>query len=151
MQPCELSSLAQRCLAALKEDIATCGAEIDLAPLPQVTGDPDMLSQAMFELISNAIKYNHPDRPLRVSIRGGKDQNLWWLTISDNGRGLPAVGSQHLFEAFSRFNSEDPDAIGLGLAVCREVAEMHGGVIEPHSLAEGTAFTMRVPTIPPGV
>ncbi len=145
LRDCDLAQLIARHLAALREDLAAIGAEAAVGPLPCVRVDVEMLGQLVAELLSNAIKYRSPERPLRLSITGGSDAAGWWLGIADNGRGLPKIGRQHLFEPFSRFQSEETGAIGLGLAVCREVADMHGGSITPATLETGTRFTLRVP------
>ncbi len=145
LRDCDLAQLIARHLAALRDDLTAIGAETAVAPLPTVRVDVEMLGQALAELLSNAIKYRSPERPLRLSITGGSDAAGWWLSITDNGRGLPKIGGHHLFEPFSRFQSEDSGAIGLGLAVCREVADMHGGTITPTVLESGTRFTLRIP------
>ncbi|HVI51647.1 MAG TPA: ATP-binding protein [Candidatus Sulfotelmatobacter sp.] len=148
--PCNLSQVVERCLSKLSPVIAAASARIDVGDLPMVQADPALIEQALVELISNGIKYRHPDRFPEVAVRGGLDggeagNGGWWLSVSDNGRGLPEVGRQHLFEAFSRLNPDEPAAIGLGLAVCREVAEMHGGAIWADSLESGSVFMIRVP------
>lgn len=142
---CDLQVVLERVRTQLAVPIAESGAVLEIGSLPKVTADAELMEQVLLELLSNALRYRHPERPLLIDIVGGLDQDYWWLKIRDNGRGLPQVGRQHLFEAFCRLNPDDPSAIGLGLAVCREVAEMHGGDIHAESLAEGTAFILRVP------
>jgi len=148
---CDLEQLAHRCMGQLSAVIAEAGAQVDLEELPVVQADSALMEQALLELISNGIKYRHPDRPARVLVRGGVEMAAvgqssgWWLSVSDNGRGLPDVGRHRLFEAFARLNPDDPSSAGLGLAVCREVAEMHGGVIQADSLENGSIFMIHVP------
>jgi len=143
---CDLGLVTKRSLAHLSDAIAESGATVEAGPLPKVQADGALIEQVLTELIGNAVKYRHPDRPVRVQISGGAETDGgWWLTVIDNGRGLPEVGRQHLFEAFARLNPDDPSSAGLGLAVCLEVVEMHGGIIVAESLELGSQFTIRIP------
>lgn len=148
--PCDLTQVAGRAVAKLSALIAEAAAEVEIGELPVVQADAALMEQVVVELVSNAVKYRDPDRRPRVMLRGGLEPDGegrmgWWLSVSDNGRGLPQVGRQHLFEAFSRLDPDRPGAIGLGLAVCREVVEMHGGSILADSLDQGSVFMIRVP------
>jgi len=145
-QPCDLGQVAKRSLAHLSGVISETGATVEVGALPKVEADSQLIEQVLNELLSNAIKYRHPDRATLVALTGGLNEaGGWWLSVSDNGRGLPEMGRQHLFEAFARLDPDNPSSAGLGLAVCREVAEMHGGTIEAQSLEEGSLFIFRVP------
>jgi len=116
--------------------------------LPKVEADSQLIEQVLNELLGNAVKYRHPERVPLVELKAGLDgSGGWWLSVSDNGRGLPEMGRQHLFEAFARLDPDNPSSAGLGLAVCREVAEMHGGTIDAESLDEGSLFILRVPGV----
>jgi signal transduction histidine kinase len=148
-QPCDLGQVAKRSLAHLSGVISETGAIVEVGPLPKVEADSQLIEQVLNELLGNAIKYRHPDRATLVVLTGGLNETGggWWLSVSDNGRGLPEMGRQHLFEPFARLDPDNPRSAGLGLAVCREVAEMHGGTIEAESLDEGSLFTLRVPGV----
>ena len=147
-QPCDLGQVAKRSLAHLSGVISETGATVQVGALPKVEADSQLIEQVLNELLGNAVKYRHPERPPLVELKAGLDgAGGWWLSVSDNGRGLPEVGRQHLFEAFARLDPDNPSSAGLGLAVCREVAEMHGGTIDAESLDEGSLFILRVPGV----
>lgn len=115
---------------------------LELAPdLPEVYGSPDELTQVLFNLLANASKHTEGGK---VSISAELGDGAITVAISDTGSG---ISPEFLPRAFERGAHEDPDGSGLGLALCREIVEGHGGTIRIESeLGAGTTviFTMPV-------
>ncbi|RTQ45673.1 hypothetical protein EJV47_24610 [Hymenobacter gummosus] len=103
-----------------------------------------LLFALFFNLISNAIKYNHPEGT--ITVRGAaQPDGSYQLRIHNTGRPIPAEQLPHLFERFRRFDDGRVEGYGLGLAVVRSVTQFHGIGIEPASDEAGTTFTLTLP------
>jgi signal transduction histidine kinase len=117
------------------------------AGLPAVLADPDLLTRAISNLVSNAIKYSPAGTQVTVSIRS--DQGGVSIEVADHGPGIPASDLDRIFEKFyrvPRVEDADTPGTGLGLALVREVAELHGGAVTVASLpGAGSKFTIQVP------
>jgi PAS domain S-box-containing protein len=109
-------------------------------------GDPVRLSQIIANLLNNAAHYTEPRGNILLEARR-QDAGIA-ITVHDNGRGIPAEALPRLFEMFNR-GAHTPGAggLGIGLALARQLAQMHGGTIEAHSegLGKGSEFTIRLP------
>lgn len=109
-------------------------------------GDADRLGQVLTNLLSNAIAYNRENGTISVELceRDGFAE----IAVRDTGVGIADEDLPHLFERFYRADkarSSDGHS-GLGLAICKEIAETHGGEITAESeLGKGSVFTLRVP------
>ncbi|HXK12394.1 MAG TPA: HAMP domain-containing sensor histidine kinase [Vicinamibacteria bacterium] len=122
--------------------------ELDVAEdLPEMEIDPEALSQALINLLNNAIKYSPQERSIRVSARREGDRVL--VTVKDRGIGIPKSEQKRIFEKFYRVESSLVHATkgsGLGLALVQHIAEAHGGRVEVASApGEGSAFTLSLP------
>jgi heavy metal sensor kinase len=117
------------------------------APAP-VRGDPSRLRQLATNLIDNAIKFTEPGG--RVTLRVEQDGECAILKVDDTGVGISNEHRPHVFE---RFHQADPSrsssGSGLGLSICRWIAEAHGGVIRVESRPDlGSSFTVTLPAAP---
>lgn len=88
-----------------------------------VRGEADGLRLLVRNLIDNAIKYTPPGG--RVDLLTGITDGIAWLTVSDNGPGIPDGDRQRVFDRFFRGGGSDIDGSGLGLAIVREIANRH--------------------------
>jgi two-component system sensor histidine kinase/response regulator len=115
--------------------------------LGPVRGDAVSLSMLVGNLVSNAVKYNKPGGNVKVRI--GRDGQWIILEVSDTGIGIPPDFLPHLFEEFYRAKSPETQNIpgtGLGLVICRKIADELGGSIEVSSKeGEYTTLTVRLP------
>jgi two-component system OmpR family sensor kinase len=120
--------------------------QIDLAPAT-VTGDPDRIAQVITNLLTNAIRYNHDQGVVTVSLRSLPGETV--LTVTDTGIGIPPEHLAHIFERFYRVDnarSRKDGGVGLGLAICKSIVTAHGGQISVSShLNSGTKFEVRLP------
>ena len=109
--------------------------------------DEMKLTLALSNLIENAIKYNHPEGWVRVSLNA--DHQNFFVTVEDNGIGIPEEDQEHIFERFYRVDkshSREIGGTGLGLAIARDAIILHRGAIRVYSKeGEGTTFTVRIP------
>jgi signal transduction histidine kinase len=152
--PLRLDQLIDRTLFRLETIAAGRHIEVkrDYRPgiLP-VVADGELLSRAADNLISNAIKYSAPGKTVTVSIRASSD-NTVSLVVSDEGYGIGDEDLPRVFQKFYRIprpQDADVTGTGLGLALVREVAVLHGGSVTVSSrLHVGSVFTLTIPINP---
>ena len=125
--------------------------EIDIGmppDLPWVMADRSRIAQVLGNLLTNAARHSPESSTIRVSAVPG--EFLVSVSVSDEGRGIPAESLPRLFGKFSRIDGEDQDGdTGLGLAVCKGIVEAHGGRIwaESDGPGLGARFTFTLPTV----
>ena len=109
-----------------------------------MTGSDILLYRLVYNLVENAIKYNHADGTVTVAATR-KDDHIC-LTISDTGSGIPEEMKERIFEPFFRLDKSRSRAlggVGLGLALVREIVSVHGGSITVTSNPSGgTTFAV---------
>ena len=97
--------------------------------LPQVMADPALLERALANLVTNALRYSPPDRPVRLE--AGAFGTHIDLRVIDSGPGVPAIMRDRIFEPFQRLGDNGTDTgVGLGLAVARGFVRAMGGELE---------------------
>ena len=119
-----------------------------LQSLPVLWGDPTMVKRIFLNLLSNAVKFTPPGGDIAISGRLDPDGGLL-LQVRDTGIGIAAENTERVFEPFTRVNG-DPnvahEGTGLGLALVKSMAGLHGGTVELESeLGVGTTVTVRFP------
>jgi len=123
--------------------------------LPRFVGDATLLTMLWQNLIGNAIKFRHVDRPPRIVIdyaQGTGDRDgEWLLSVSDNGIGIATEFVEKVFVIFQRLHLRDAyTGTGVGLAICKKIVEYYGGTIWiDTSYAEGTRFEFTLPIAAP--
>lgn len=115
--------------------------------LPPILVDADLLAHALTNLVANAIKYSPEGADVVISAQAG-EENLF-IAVADQGYGIPPEHQASVFEKFFRVprveDAETPGT-GLGLALVREIAELHGGRVTVESeVGAGSIFTLRLP------
>ena len=130
--PIDLEAVVQRVVVALANSVEQSKAEIKLSKLPTVFGDETAYEQIFGNLISNAITYRDPARPLVIEVMVVPNPalpQLETIMVSDNGLGMSAGAAKKLFLAFQRFRPEIGSGEGIGLAIVRRVVSSLGGKI----------------------
>lgn len=122
----------------------------DLSPdVHFIEVDPSRFKQILINLISNAIKFNKQDGTVSVRFKLAEDRQWFIAEIEDTGIGIPPHQASRLFTKFSQTDataSLNHEGAGLGLALTKELIELHGGVISVTSaLDQGTTFTVKMP------
>ena len=117
----------------------------------QVLGDSGRLQQVIWNLVSNAVKFTPPGG--RVEIRLEPVEAQAQITVSDTGKGIPRNFLPHVFEYFRQADSATTrqfGGLGLGLAIVRQIVELHGGTVRADSSGEGqgATFTVKFPLMP---
>jgi len=155
LAPVDLTLLLDQVLQDYAQRIEDLAAVIEADRLPILICDGLQMRQVLQNLISNALKYHHAERPPRVRITAVtaplNGRPALRLAVADNGIGFDERHSDRIFDPFERLHSNDIyEGSGLGLAICRKVIERHGGQMTASSrLGEGSVFTVFVPLRPP--
>jgi PAS domain S-box-containing protein len=126
-------------------------ATIECGELPTVEGASVLLYQLFYNLLNNSLKFSNAEQPPVIKITsdisriGGKEYAE--INISDNGIGFEQEFAERIFETFLRLNSKDMfEGTGLGLSLCKRIAERHGGFIKAvGELNKGATFVTYLP------
>jgi signal transduction histidine kinase len=154
LQPVDLAAVVRTAI-----DLVTPVAGRDRTPVVvrgtpgpiMITGDPARVQQIVWNLVSNAQKFTPGYGQIDVTV--GTDGKDAVVSVSDNGEGIAPDFLPHVFD---RFRQESDDVtrhhsgLGIGLALARNLTELHGGTIEAHSegKGKGSTFTVRFPRRP---
>lgn len=111
-----------------------------------VRGEKALLRQVLVNLIENAVKYHDHSKSLIINITTKQKAGQWFITVSDNGIGVPAGDASHIFNLFSRSKPHsDREGIGIGLALCKRLVTLHGGQISAmRNSVGGSDFTFNL-------
>lgn len=148
--PVDLGALVRRVIA---ETQPTAELHRLVSRLPEdrlvIIGDELRLEQVIQNLISNAVKYSPHGGPVTVQL----EQRDWyaWVSVTDQGIGIPRASLARLFQRFYRAENADQRRIsgmGIGLYVVKEIVDLHGGTVGVTSTeGEGSTFTVCLPLL----
>lgn len=148
-EPVDLSALTTDLASNFRSACAKAGLElrVDCPPLSELAYvDRDMWEKIVLNLLSNAFKYTMVGE-IEVSLREAKSQVI--LAVRDTGDGIPREQMVHLFERFHRVEGargRTHEGTGIGLALVRELARLHGGDVRAESEpGKGSTFTVTIP------
>ena len=119
----------EHALEIFQDRLNTVGAKVDIGEMYTVAADEMQLSLVFQNLISNSLKYAHPDRPLQLRIYAENDGDFCITYFADNGIGFDPEFGERIFGLFKRLHGRDVPGTGLGLAICRRIVERYGGEI----------------------
>ncbi|MCO8269824.1 ATP-binding protein [Actinoplanes sp. TRM 88003] len=126
----QLTAVLRDVLADLRTAAESNGAQISAGDdLPTIQGDPVLLRQLLQNLIDNAMKYHHPDRPCRITVSAQSVPDHWVIRVADNGIGIPADQRERVFEMFAQVDPKEHKGYGIGLATCLRILDRHRGKI----------------------
>jgi PAS domain S-box-containing protein len=143
----EATGALQSAISNLDAAIKESGATITLDPLPAVRVHEIHLKQLFQNLISNAIKYRDPQRPVKVHVRCRRHDGAWLFAVRDNGIGIAPQYKDTIFGLFKRLHTSDAySGTGLGLAICQRIVERYQGKIWVESEpGRGSVFLFTIP------
>jgi signal transduction histidine kinase len=145
----DVQELVAGTVASLQQLLDESGASLRVGLLPPAFADENSLSQIFSNLITNAVKYREPERPLEIEVGGETECEFVRYWVRDNGLGLPGASKDRVFQAFQRFHPQRAEGDGMGLALVHRIAERHGGKAWVESQeGVGSAFYFSVPASP---
>lgn len=142
LEPVDVDELVRAVVAASR----LRGAVVELSvgqDLPSIEADPSRLSQALDNLVVNALLHGGADEPVVVAVTA---DTMLRIAVSDTGPGISPDELERIFEARVRLDPERSGGSGLGLALARSIAEGHGGSLSVASApGAGATFTLTLP------
>ncbi len=119
--------------------------QVTTGEVAKVVADPQRITQAMVNLIDNAIRHTEPGDRIEIGVRGSFDSAILW--VEDSGSGVPEAERERIFESFVRGQDALPGTgSGLGLAIVKHIVEAHSGTVAVTSPPHGGArFTITIP------
>jgi two-component system sensor histidine kinase DctS len=140
-EPCQLQGVIESGVALLKRDLARHQVQVSIhcdPTLPEVVADPVLIEQVVVNLVRNAGDVLAAQEGSRhIHIRAQAAGRFVRVAVTDNGPGLQGRTSEQLFAPFF---STKPEGMGMGLAICRSIVELHYGVIDAQDAPEGGAM-----------
>jgi two-component system sensor kinase FixL len=155
--PVDLNKIANEVISDLEVKIEETGATVEVLDLPTIDADPLQMRQLLQNLIGNALKFRRPDTAPHVKIYRFEDEEDIHQTqtfypfikfaVEDNGIGFEEKYLDRIFTVFQRLHGRTEfEGSGVGLAVCRKIAERHGGSLTARSTpGKGSTFIASLP------
>ncbi len=143
LQPVSAARAVDIAIGNLKEVIGESGAAISVGNLPIIQADESQLSSLFQNLLGNAIKYAHPDRPPIIHIEAVRlSGTIWRFAVRDNGIGIEPEHFERIFVIFQRLHADSAyEGTGIGLALCQRIITRLGGRIWVESKpGQGSTF-----------
>ena len=148
VQTVNLPVVVEEAVATIRNAADAKGVRLQVVVDPAagpISGDPDRVQQIIWNLLSNAVRFTPKDG--QVQLRLERVDSHVEIVVSDTGIGIPVEFLPHVFERFrqadSRFSREH-GGLGLGLAITRDLVELHGGIVQAFSEGQGLGATFRV-------
>ncbi len=151
MQQCDAANLIIHAIEAMQPMAQQQGVTLESQPSETpIWADADYILQTLTNLLSNAIKFSTVGQTVTITVEKQGQQTLF--QICDQGPGIPEDNLDSIFERFQQVDSSDSrrkGGTGLGLTICREIIEQHGGSIWVESqIGQGSTFAFTVPSSP---
>ena len=141
----DMASLVTTMVERHRYDIASADASVDLGPLPTVESNRQFLSIVFSNLISNAVRFRSPARPLVIGIAAEPYEAGVVFSVRDNGIGIGAEDHDQIFSPFHRLGQSD-EGLGLGLSLCAKLLDrLQADLLVTSELDQGACFTVRLP------
>jgi PAS domain S-box-containing protein len=146
--PVDLNQLVQQVLKDLEEKMTRLNARVHIGQMAVIEGQPQLLRILVHNLLDNALKFHRADVPTEIWIACQVTApNLCRLRIKDNGIGFPENQAERIFKMFERLHGANKyQGNGIGLSLCKRIAEQHLGSITAYSMVnQGATFTVTLP------
>ncbi len=151
VKPIEAGPIVETAVDSIRNlaESKSVNLELNIAPCDQLlNADPDRLRQMVWNLLSNAVKFTSSGGTVSISVRSSSGSLE--IQVADTGLGISPDFLPHIFERFRQAGGEYPNlkaGLGLGLAIVRQLVELHNGTITAASagLGKGAVFTLTFP------
>jgi signal transduction histidine kinase len=148
-EPVDLTKVAREVTSDLDAVVQETLGTVEIGDLPTIQADPLQMRQLFQNLIANGLKFHRPGISPIVRIKPVPtgDPEMVAFQVADNGIGFEEEYAERIFRVFERLHPRDVyPGTGIGLALCRKIAERHGGTITVASVPDqGAAFTVTLP------
>lgn len=152
----DMGKLCRQVLGDLENHVERSGAKVEIGELPCLMAEPTQMRQLLQNLISNALKFVKPGEAPRVTLGSRAlpadlaGKQVCEIFVEDHGIGFDEKYLKRIFGMLERLHSRDEyEGTGIGLAICRRIAERHGGGITAKSTpGHGARFTVTLKTVP---
>ncbi|HEX8617952.1 MAG TPA: ATP-binding protein [Thermoanaerobaculia bacterium] len=143
----DLARIANEVVKDLEARLHETNGRIELGALPAIEADPLQMRQLLQNLAGNALKFHRPGVPPVVQIAAALENGECRITVSDNGIGFEEKYAERIFTMFERLHARARyEGTGIGLAICKKIAERHGGSIVAHAAVDaGATFIVTLP------
>jgi PAS domain S-box-containing protein len=145
--PVDLAEVAREVVSDLELRIERTGGRVEMNGLPTIDADTSQMRQLLQNLIDNGLKFHRPEEAPNVKVYGKLLNGRSQIIVEDNGIGFDEKYLDRIFTIFQRLHARlEYEGTGVGLAVCRKIAERHGGTITAKSKpGEGSTFIVTLP------
>ncbi|BDU74578.1 PAS domain-containing sensor histidine kinase [Mesoterricola silvestris] len=145
--PLDMNAVLASCAKTLAYQFQSVDGTLEVEDLPPCRADPVQATQIIANLLDNAVKYRHADRPLRVRVSGEARGDVSVYCVEDNGVGISPEHQARIWEIFQRLDPQGPVlGEGLGLTLVRRMAERNGGRVRVESAPGlGSRFLLELP------
>ncbi|MBW2258948.1 MAG: hypothetical protein JRF18_00655 [Deltaproteobacteria bacterium] len=145
--PVNLGKVVKDVLSDLEDHIKRTGGHVKVSDMPTIDADPTQMRQLFQNLIDNGLKFHLPEEKPVVSIRTQQLDEICQIIVEDNGIGFDEKHIERIFTVFQRLHGRgEYDGTGVGLPICRKIAERHGGTITATSTPnQGATFVVTLP------
>lgn len=142
-----LDQVFERITVDLSAQITESNAKIYIDPLPAIFGDRTMIEILFGNLVKNALDHREEGKPIKIEVKANVENDVAYVTVSDNGPGIGAESEDDAFMPFTQFGN-NRNGTGMGLAICQRVALAHNGMIEiVKSTKNGTQIAVTLPLV----
>jgi len=145
IKPCDINDLLNSVLNNFEKELKLHEIKVDVQEnFPYINIDFVLIEQALNNILQNALTYTSPDS--KIEFQAKYDDNYFYITISDNGKGIPEKNLEHIFDKFYRIDSKISGGTGLGLSIAKGFIEVHKGSISAsNKISGGLKFVIKIP------
>jgi PAS domain S-box-containing protein len=145
--PVNLGEVVDDVVSDLEHHVIRTGGRVEVSDLPTIDADPTQMRQLFQNLIDNGLKFHLPEKKPVVRIRATRVNEICQIIVEDNGIGFEEKHLERIFTVFQRLHGRGQyEGTGVGLPICRKIAERHGGTITAMSTPnQGSTFVVTLP------